>query len=1512
MQNDLGGLTEWERFNYLQMQERANEQTRKADAKRAKYDRYRERIEQDEKEREIEGERRRAYLEHYVVPMLDPYTPRRKEVIRRLSRDVQDRGDRLWILGKVAQASALVGKKKRADWDKMGFLERWGDKLMELPEAFIEGSNQVSEAYGDMGRAIGTKAKGRQPDAKTMKFRELLEGAYQSGDPEKTKEDNVFHKAFVGGSKLTPNILIGKAAHSIGGSGLLAGQAGTQMFGPQYNRLLAEGVDEGTAAMLAGGSSAAGGVIESFVPVPGMRTGSIGGVGRSIGGRLAARFGASPGRRAAMEEAGSILAGVLGEAGEEYAQAAIEQGAMLSGAASTGKTEGRSLMEMPKAGFEAFGESVGPIGVTSAFGGGGRVAQALQMDRVKAQILEFASENKTPSRKQWRDMGLPLEENGRVPAEGKRKQQIKEIAETFQQIDAERTSAMERDREQTEETPVDIPEYDPEATPEAPVDAERVVEDEAEPDIDPMRQTPDVEERFARQEGPFVAPQETDLRTRFMDAAKRVAAEKAEHGEEQGPAEGTVQVEHFSEEDINDILEQASEPDGGFPASLQEFLKDESGRLGIPMPTPVDDTVAGMEPEVASEEIKIPDAEIEQQYGEAHGIKHPGILRRMMNRVRPFFESMVRNKQHIPNFNPEQWAVAHEAWRQMDSADEAGIRIAAGDIARTVQHLGKTQYKLFERMLLVRNQLRALNRMEEVTDPETGEASIENVPEPLRHGWKSRAAVEAYEQKLQRLVDQTPKVKAALAMRGKIVRELSTRLVEAGMIPESSLEDVESYVHQQVLMFRDQFATETEKMAQGTGSGTLKGWMKERVVGPEVLQQEYDYNTMFVEPEMAWMSKAHSELFKYEAKKAVEAKYDVARDFIENAENEAEPLSLYAKSRGHAIISEREFYGPRATTVPQAVQAEYEKAMSDNLGLSEEEQDLASGGNGARIMVMPNEIVAQIRADNKGKGTHMGLAIHSDILKSWKAWTLLSPDRIIGYNLRNITGDLDPIIAANPGVLLHVKDAVKEMWAFRDLKKMPSANVMEAMRYGVLNSGFVSQEMNRVQDSKAFKMLKKGRTLNPVKGYLSFARSNTEFRENILRYAAYLQYKKQIKNGKLGHYGASKKKAVLEVQKRFGTEAAAAKLARELLGDYGNLSIVGQELRAHILPFWSFTEVNMTRYPHILKNSFHEGKGRTATGAVLGKIAAARIGMMYGATWVWNNLMYPLIWGDDEKKLGDYDRNGMHILLGTNSDGSVNVFRNIGALSELMSWFGVNEALSLMPRAADGQIKWSEVGTEVATAPLEKMIQMLHPLAKAGYEVPSGKSLFPDPMPSKQRAQDKLSAVFNIVGLSEEAKWIRGKLQGTGEALRPKYIRRNLLGMGVVDERITAVGEILELRNAYLESKGKEIFNPAILSEYKPARDAATYDDKEAFLSWRESYIERHGKSVATERFWEWVKEQDPVVAKLDDTQEWEFEFRFLTEEQKRKYQIVKQTARENQIRMSRWWMEGIAREKKQ
>ena len=119
-----------------------------------------------------------------------------------------------------------------------------------------------------------------------------------------------------------------------------------------------------------------------------------------------------------------------------------------------------------------------------------------------------------------------------------------------------------------------------------------------------------------------------------------------------------------------------------------------------------------------------------------------------------------------------------------------------------------------------------------------------------------------------------------------------------------------------------------------------------------------------------------------------------------------------------------------------------------------------------------------------------------------------------------------------------------------------------------------------------------------MKAYWETVVNFTVYREAMFRYAAYLYYKGIFTSGG-AEYGASKKSEVDALKDPLDK---AAKVATELLGDYGNISALGKELRETTIPFYSWLEINFKRYTQLTKNAFDEGfeKGIKTAGTLAG------------------------------------------------------------------------------------------------------------------------------------------------------------------------------------------------------------------------------------------------------------------------------------------------------------------------
>lgn len=200
----------------------------------------------------------------------------------------------------------------------------------------------------------------------------------------------------------------------------------------------------------------------------------------------------------------------------------------------------------------------------------------------------------------------------------------------------------------------------------------------------------------------------------------------------------------------------------------------------------------------------------------------------------------------------------------------------------------------------------------------------------------------------------------------------------------------------------------------------------------------------------------------------------------------------------------------------------------------------------------------------------------------------------------------------------------------------------------------------------------------------------------------------------------------LHLIQNVSVDAAAAHLSRNLLGDYGNLTVLGTWLRTNLLPFWSWNEINLKRTARLMLNARVEGKikGKSSAKqqAMFTAMALMRNGWLVGGLAAWNLLLH----GDDEDELGEYDRAKPHLTLGRNADGTINIIRNVSGVGDAAEWVGLSTFASLMDDVKAGQMTWFEAMQEAAKDPLNKLVSSVGPQVKAPVEIISGKTYFPD------------------------------------------------------------------------------------------------------------------------------------------------------------------------------------------
>ena len=745
-----------------------------------------------------------------------------------------------------------------------------------------------------------------------------------------------------------------------------------------------------------------------------------------------------------------------------------------------------------------------------------------------------------------------------------------------------------------------------------------------------------------------------------------------------------------------------------------------------------------------------------------------------------------------PDLDPEKFGQTLEYIRQVQDVPSYAQWQTFQDIYEFIDKMTDAELEIFTYNIILPDMIKDLKSG--VLKPIDGE---------LPFGYESLEQVEldlrGFKQKARKTKTKSGKtVEKAVAERNEVMNNLKNELIDEGLLSEELRND-EAYYHHQVIQFmqmEDKFKGDFNVNAQKAGIRTKKqGWQKARTGSTK------DYNTSYLDAEFAVMSMMRSQL---ETKKLL--------DKIEVEENKFTEIEAQAKEeettvddllRNSEDWKDYTIWKPNpdsvwfhtytlndkvAQEVLEQVDKTDKKIKANKEALEKGEKlpkrtqkertegvEVTEGDIGEGIIkgkdeewIIPKELAKTL---NESRKPNEGIAaVSAWTLQAWKKWVLLNPERLIKYNLNNSSGDIDIAFAFDPMILANAKQAAKDL--FHDLKKHKLSPELQKelakwRKKGVVDSGFAITEVDDF--SRMYEKLFEGRPSNMkdetwvegieavaddiitgpkklAKGYWKNAKDYTTLRENILRLAAVRYFEKKItENPKDKIYAASKSYEIDQIK---DNDDRAAKLARELIGDYGNISHAGQFIREHLMPFWSWTEINTPRYIRLLANSAKETSGSrreltkriaktipgkaARTGVNVGIKAGVRMAQFAAMTTmvaIWNHTLFP----DEEEKLSEFERGQLHILLPNIwQDGEVVSLRFSGAFSDALSWLSLHDSFSDYSQGKT----IGEQFEEMWKAPINKLTGGLTPTAKVFYETATGVATWPDifnPRPIRDR-----------------------------------------------------------------------------------------------------------------------------------------------------------------------------------
>ena len=503
-------------------------------------------------------------------------------------------------------------------------------------------------------------------------------------------------------------------------------------------------------------------------------------------------------------------------------------------------------------------------------------------------------------------------------------------------------------------------------------------------------------------------------------------------------------------------------------------------------------------------------------------------------------------------------------------------------------------------------------------------------------------------------------------------------------------------------------------------------------------------------------TKQLQDIERLKALKAIREKYDI-KGKLQEKFGEQWGLHIPKSHRSFNPLAGRFIYSAHTLT-DNILDIAIEQSGRE-LGMNDKEvrefKRRLSDNTDAKLLVLPNEIVDTLEELTLHKENGPIMKVVKAITSGWKKFVLFFPTRAFKYNLRNLTGDADALIAGNPKALAYSGRATLELWRAYFGNGEISPELKQFQERGGAITIENTQELGDYKQLKEFNNLMKqleGKSApawrklpaNAWKLIDKFAWSGvqkfTDYREQILRYTCYLSYLEQMKknNGSPDNWGAS---VPAEVMSLPDIRDRAFKMSNELLGAYDQVSKTGKSIRDFTVPFYSWLEVNAKRYYQLLKNGlFSDAPGDFTARFLKGQLMnAPYYAYKLGKTYFFVNLLTMLIsafnhlvWPDDEDKLPPDVQERPHITLGHDpSTGEVLYFERVGALLDNLEWFG-QENSPFLPFAKDirdildGKQNFTDFVAKLVISPLNKAINAVNPIIKTPAELATGKSLYPD------------------------------------------------------------------------------------------------------------------------------------------------------------------------------------------
>jgi len=294
----------------------------------------------------------------------------------------------------------------------------------------------------------------------------------------------------------------------------------------------------------------------------------------------------------------------------------------------------------------------------------------------------------------------------------------------------------------------------------------------------------------------------------------------------------------------------------------------------------------------------------------------------------------------------------------------------------------------------------------------------------------------------------------------------------------------------------------------------------------------------------------------------------------------------------------------------------------------------------------------------------------------------------------------------------------------------------QAQKYGVVGAGWIGVDIKRVEElipvlEKAEISGASGLIKNNLKRLYNIVRAGGQTREDVIRYAVFNELLNKMESGvDITRYALKDSKAVKGI---VDPVQQAAKIARDIMGDYGAIGKSGVALADTLIPFYRWLHTNTPFIPRMIKEYARQGEVGRLSAALLAASAP------YIIANLWN-------YSDDERRkteesLPYWKRFSFHINIGNKP-----YFLPLGT-DDLMNFLGVPEHILDFQRFQRGMITGQELVKRIAiNATYEPAMSVVNGVGGVIGVVRDlfGIKTYPDIQPYLERSW--LEKGYNVIG----------------------------------------------------------------------------------------------------------------------------------------------------------------------